>query len=318
MQSQRAAVGICFDRTFPAALATDFARRLDGKADQLWLIEDCFFTAGVSLAAAALSVTEELTVGIGILPVLARNPAITAMEIATLCGLGPGRLLPGLGHGVQSWMQQIGVRTPSPLTTMDEVFTTVTRLLAGERVTFHGREVHLDDVALDQPPDPPPPLLAGVRGPKSLELAGRIAGGVILVEPATPSYVRWAVEQAGNPEDFHVVTFSSLCVNEDRAEARRSMTGWLAEMLDAPTVAMRQVPFYDELQRYYADRGTDALVGIPSDWWAELGPIGTLEDAVAHIEALEAAGVSSVAIFPPPDLDVARSQLDDVLRLATR
>ena len=124
MTSTGAATGMCFDRTFPAGLVTEMAARLDaGGADQLWVIEDCFYTAGVSLAAAALSVTERLQVGLGILPAVARNAAVTAMEIATLCALAPGRVLPGIGHGVQTWMGQMGALTPSPLTTLEEVLT---------------------------------------------------------------------------------------------------------------------------------------------------------------------------------------------------
>ena len=56
----------------------------------------------------ALAVTERLAVGIGILPAVARNPAITAMELATLAGLAPGRVVAGIGHGVQEWMAQVG------------------------------------------------------------------------------------------------------------------------------------------------------------------------------------------------------------------
>ena len=53
---------------------TDVARRLDrGGADELWIIEDCFFTAGPSLVSAALTSTERLTVGLGILPAVART-----------------------------------------------------------------------------------------------------------------------------------------------------------------------------------------------------------------------------------------------------
>ena len=152
------ALGFCFDRGFPAALVTEFARRLEADgAQQLWVIEDCFYTAGVSLAAAALAVTNRLKVGLGILPAVARNPAITAMEIATLCGLGPGRVLPGIGHGVQAWMRQMGARTPSPVTTLSEVITAVRRLLRGERVSMDGRRVYLDGVRLDQPPVPSRP-----------------------------------------------------------------------------------------------------------------------------------------------------------------
>ena len=319
MTTTRAATGMCFDRTFPASLVTEMARRLDeGGADQLWLIEDCFYTAGVSLAAAALSVTERLQVGLGILLAVARNPAVTAMEIATLCGLAPGRVLPGIGHGVQSWMEQMGALTPSPLTTLEEVIVAVTRLLAGESVTVDGRVVHLEDVRLDRPPAAPPPVLAGVRGPKSLAMAGRVAGGVVLAEPASPAYVRWALEQAGHPAPFHVAVFSPLCVTADRAEAHRIMSPWLAGQLAEPTAGLRVLPFFDDLVALDASRGVEGIAGMPDDWWAEIGPIGTLDDAAAHIGALEAAGVHSVGLFPAPDVDVARSQVDDVLALARR
>ena len=109
-------VGMCFDRGYPPSFVIEVAEALDANGvDQLWVIEDCFYTAGISLAATALARTERLNVGFGILPVVARNPAITAMELATLAGLAPGRVLAGLGHGVQEWMGQMGARVRSPL-----------------------------------------------------------------------------------------------------------------------------------------------------------------------------------------------------------
>jgi len=124
-----------FDRTFPGSAVTEFARRLeDGGADELWLIEDCFFTAAPRLGAAALAVTEHLTIDLGILPAVARTAAMTAMEIATLSSLAPGRVIGGIGHGVQSWMAKMGAAPPSPLTTLEEVLVAVRRLLAGEEV----------------------------------------------------------------------------------------------------------------------------------------------------------------------------------------
>ena len=315
----RAATGMCFDRTFPAGLVTEMARRLDeGGADQLWLIEDCFYTAGVSLAAAALSVTERLQVGLGILPAVARNPAVTAMEIATLCNLAPGRVLPGIGHGVQEWMTQMGAVTPSPLTTLEEVIVAVTRLLAGERVTTHGREVHLVDVILDAPPASPPPVLAGVRGPKSLAMAGRVAGGIVLAEPASPTYVRWALEQAGHPEPFHVAVFAPMCVTADRGTAHQIMAPWLAGMVEQPTVGMTALPFFHALAERHRALGVEGVATMPDEWWAEIGPIGTLDDAAAHLGALEDAGVHSIGLFPAPEVDIARSQVDDVLALSRR
>jgi 5,10-methylenetetrahydromethanopterin reductase len=315
----RASIGMCFDRTFPPRFVTEVAHHLDeGGADQLWIIEDCFYTAGVSLAATALATTERLNVGIGILPAVARNPAVTAMEIATLCGLAPGRFLPGIGHGVQSWMEQMGALTSSPVTTLEETIVAVSRLLAGESVTMHGRHVDLDAVQLDQPPSIVPPVLAGVRGPKSLQMAGRVAGGVVLAEPASPSYVTWALEQAGRPAGFHVAVFSALCVQDDRESAFRIMAPWLAGLLEDPNAGCRALPFFDDLLARFADQGVEGLVTMPVEWWAELAPIGTLDDAIAHVEALERAGVDSIGLFPAPVLEIARRQIDDVLAIARR
>jgi 5,10-methylenetetrahydromethanopterin reductase len=319
MTEHRAAVGMCFHRTLPPALVTEFARRLDaGGADQLWLIEDCFFTAGPSLAGAALSVTDRLTVGVGILPVVARTAPMTAMEIATLCGLGPGRVLPGIGHGVQSWMAQMGVRAASPLTAFEEVNDAVRRLLAGEEVSVEGTYVRLDRVRLDQPPAQVPPILAGMQGPKSLALAGRVSDGIVLAEPASPSYVRQSLDHAGRPDDFHVAVFSALYVAADRVEAFRAMAPWLARQVETTSPVIRGVPFFDDLKALYDEKGADGLAGVPADWWAELGAVGTMDDALAHVAALEAAGVDSIGFWPSPDPDVAAQDIDQVIALATR
>jgi 5,10-methylenetetrahydromethanopterin reductase len=313
----RVAIGMCMDRTFSPPHVVEFARLLeDGGADQVWVIEDCFFTAGVSLAAAVATATERIEIGIGILPAVSRNPAVTAMEIATLCALAPGRILPGIGHGVQAWMQQMGARTPSPLTALDEVITAVTRLLAGELVTMHGDFVHLDRVRLDQPPRVRPPVLAGVRGPRSLLLAGQVAGGVVLAEPAGPSYVRAAIGLAGHPVPFHVAVFSALCIDNDPLVARRTMAPWLAGLMTDPNAGLRALPFFDELLELYVERGVDGLAAMPAGWWTEIGPIGTMDDAAAHLAAVIEAGAHSIGLFPAPRPEVARFQLDQVLELS--
>jgi 5,10-methylenetetrahydromethanopterin reductase len=319
MVTARAEIGMCFERTFPPPLIVDVARRLeDGGADQLWIVEDCFYTAGISLAATALAVTERLRVVLGILPAVARNPAITAMEIATLAGLAPGRLLAGIGHGVQSWMDQMGARPPSPLATLEEVLSAVRWLLAGEEVTTHGRHVHLDTVQLDQPPAVPPPVLAGVRGPRSLAMAGRSADGIVLAEPASPTYVSWALDQAGRPDDFHVAVFSCLCVEDDPVDARRRMAPWMAMQLEQPSAGLRELPFFDEMVARHVENGVDGLVTMPREWWIELGPIGTLDDARAHLAALEDAGVHSVGMYLKPEATTDLAQIDHVLALAGR
>lgn len=319
MTAQRAEVGLCFPRQFPAKLVSEFARRLEaGGADQLWVIEDCFYTAGVSLAATALAVTERLRVGVGILPVVARNPAVTAMELATLCELAPGRVLPGLGHGVQDWMGQMGVRAASPLTAFGEVMEAVGRLLDGESATVEGKYVKLTDVKLDQPPAQRPPLLAGVQGPKSLALAGRVADGVVLAEPATPAYVRQSLKHAGRTDGFQVAVFSSMCVRPSRPEAYRAMAPWLADRLAQAGPQLRSLPFFDDLATLYADRGIEGLASMPSDWWGAVGPIGTMDDALAHLTDLEDAGVGHIGLWGGPDPAGTPAEIDTIATLAKR
>jgi alkanesulfonate monooxygenase SsuD/methylene tetrahydromethanopterin reductase-like flavin-dependent oxidoreductase (luciferase family) len=315
----RAQIGMCFDRSFAAGSIGDYARRVEASGiEQLWLIEDCFYTAGVSLAATALAVTERIQVGIGILPAVARNPAITAMEIATLCNIAPGRVRPGIGHGVQSWMGQMGVRPVSALAALDETITVVKQLLRGDEVTFDGKQLHLDSVRLDQPPSIVPSVLAGVQQEKSLALAGRVADGVILVEGAGPTYVGWSLDRAGRPADFEVVTFTMLSVDDDRRAAYRPLAGFVAELVTSRRPAFTVLPFYDEMAQRVAAGGADALVEMPQDYWVEIGAIGTIDDALDHVAALEAAGVGSINIFPGPELEVAWEQMPQVAALAAR
>jgi alkanesulfonate monooxygenase SsuD/methylene tetrahydromethanopterin reductase-like flavin-dependent oxidoreductase (luciferase family) len=148
--------------------------------DDLWISEDCFKESAVASAVTALSATERVRVGIGLLPVPLRNVTQAAMEIATIDRLFPGRFVAGIGHGVQAWMAQAGARADAPLTLLREYATALRRLLDGERVTVSGRYVHLDDVALEYPPLQPAPLLIGVAGTRSLAAASELGTGTLL------------------------------------------------------------------------------------------------------------------------------------------
>ncbi|WP_206051820.1 LLM class flavin-dependent oxidoreductase [Nocardioides ferulae] len=160
--------------------------------DELWLWEDCFLQGGLTTAAAALALSERVHVGVGLLPVPLRNPALAAMEIANLARLWPGRLTVTLGHGVQEWMAQVGAAVESPLTLLREHTTAVRDLLSGQEVTMEGRYVRLDRVRLDWPPQTPPRLLIGARGPRSVGLAGELTDGVLLDSVADADAVRRA------------------------------------------------------------------------------------------------------------------------------
>jgi alkanesulfonate monooxygenase SsuD/methylene tetrahydromethanopterin reductase-like flavin-dependent oxidoreductase (luciferase family) len=160
---------------------------------ELWLWEDCFAESGIATAAAVLAWTERLRVGIGLLPVPLRNVALTAMELATLARLFPGRLVPGVGHGVLDWMGQVGARVPSPMTLLGEYTTALRELLHGQTVSTSGRYVTLDAVSLAWPPRTVPPVLVGGIGPRTLTLAGAVGDGVILTGDTTVDQLSEAV-----------------------------------------------------------------------------------------------------------------------------
>ena len=299
-------LGWCFHRESPssAVVAQAGAAEVAG-FDEFWVIEDCFFTSGPSLAAAALVSTDSIAVGIGIMPAVARNPAITAMEIATLCGLAPGRFHAGIGHGMADWMAQMGERRGSPLTMLEETLVVVRQLLGGSRVTVDGRYVRLDDVALAAPPLPVPLVSAGVRGPRSLAIAGRCADGVILADFCSPAYVRSTREllaaNGGGPEQ-RVTVFASMAVDCDGDAMRRAMAPVAAGSFATGFASLTALEFYDELATRAATVGwVTALEGMPPAWWSQIGAIGTPDDAAAYLASMAEAGTDCVAVFPEPD-----------------
>jgi alkanesulfonate monooxygenase SsuD/methylene tetrahydromethanopterin reductase-like flavin-dependent oxidoreductase (luciferase family) len=226
-------LGVTFVPTLPPERLRPMARAVeDSGLDELWVWEDCFRESGIATAAAALAWTERIVVGVGLLPVPLRNVALTAMEIATLDRMFPGRLLAGVGHGVQPWMQQVGARVESPMTLLREYTVALRRLLNGERVSTLGRYVTLDDVALDWPPTSPPRLLLGGAGPKSLRMAGELGDGTLLSSAMTEDEIAGACVLAlegartgvapGGREDTgrHDIVATLICATGPGAQQR--------------------------------------------------------------------------------------------------
>ncbi|MEU7966911.1 LLM class flavin-dependent oxidoreductase [Streptomyces sp. NPDC049097] len=222
-------LGAVFRPQLPPERLRAMARLADDSGlEELWLWEDCFLEGGISAASAALAWTERLRIGVGLLPVPLRNVAVTAMEAATLDRLFPGRAILGVGHGVQSWMAQVGARADSPLTLLREHLEALRALLRGERVTTDGRYVRLDGVALDWPPAQAVRILSGATGPRTLRLSGEAADGTILTSSTTPEGVRRARqlidagrETAGRTDPHHVVVYLRTATGPD-AVARLS------------------------------------------------------------------------------------------------
>jgi len=202
----------------PSELA-DRAEAVDGAFDELWIVEDLPYAGGIAQLGHVLAATEHARIGHGIAPTPFRNSAALAMEWAALADMYPGRLIAGLGHGVQDWMGQIGGAVESPLTLLRETLQAVRGLLSGAKVTTNGRYVNLNQVELKFPPTEVPPVLAGVTGPRSLRLAGAKADGTILPEGHGPEEIinaRLRIDQgraeADRTDHHHLTVFAAFYV----------------------------------------------------------------------------------------------------------
>jgi alkanesulfonate monooxygenase SsuD/methylene tetrahydromethanopterin reductase-like flavin-dependent oxidoreductase (luciferase family) len=239
--------------------------------EELWLWEDCFFEAGLTSAAAVLGWTRSLRVGIGLLPVPLRNVALTAMEVATLERLFPGRTTVAVGHGVQDWMAQVGAGVDSPLTLLREYLAALRALLRGERLTVTGRYVRLDGVALDWPPPSAPAIFTGATGPRTLRLAGAVADGTVLTAGTTPAQVRQARalidagrSDAGRTDPHRVAVYVHTATGPDAEDRlKRERNRWGHAALDELAVVGDAAAIAAGVRRW-AEHGADVVVLQPT------------------------------------------------------
>ncbi|WP_461035212.1 LLM class flavin-dependent oxidoreductase [Streptomyces mayteni] len=235
-----------YDRSLPPEGLAEFARAAERLGvDDLWVVEDLGFAGGVSAATLALAATERLRIGIGIVPAPFRNPALLAMELATVARLFPGRLVAGIGHGSPDWMARVGAASPTKLALLEETLVGVRSLLSGATTDVAGRTVQIDGVTLVHPPAEPPPLVTGVVRPRSLELSGRVADGTIIAEGQGPARVTAALAHidrgraaAESPrQDHELIVFTHLYLGDDPAATApviAEYTEWLG--IPAPDI----------------------------------------------------------------------------------
>ena len=298
-------LGVLLPRDLPADRVLEHARRAEALGfDELWVVEDLGFRGGAAQAAAVLAATERIHVGIGIVPAASRDVAFAAMDAATLARLFPGRVTFGVGHGMPDWMRSVGKWPARPLTYLEEYTVALRALLRGETVTTApGAAVVLDGVALDPSsvPDAVPDVLLGVRGPRSLAAAGRVAEGVVLAEPCAPAYVRAAVAHVASATPPRVVTYDVAAVDDDEAVAldrARPGLAWIGEPDWAPHVT--PLPFAADLAALRARSGSpdEFAAALPDAWVRELTLAGTPDGVRERIAARGDAGATTCVLFP--------------------
>jgi 5,10-methylenetetrahydromethanopterin reductase len=293
--------------------------------DDVWLVEDLRWAGGIGPSAVVLASTQTVRVGLGIMPAVFRNASATAMEVSALARLFPGRFAAGIGHGLQSWMSQIGERVASPMKAIEEVTSVVRKMIRGGSVSFDGTHVKVDDIALVHPAVEVPPVLLGVTGPKSVELSGRIADGTILSEWVGPAYVkdarvlinrgRDASSQAGTtslngstfepaaiPSTHELVVFVNTMLSSEFVDARMVMRQSIApKVLDGSLArAFALMGVTQEADRLAALGlpAQELADQIPDAWIDELAAAGTVEQIQAMFRALIDAGADTIVMIP--------------------
>lgn len=274
--------------------------------DSVWLTETRFTRDAITTAAAVAAATSRVRIGTAVTNPFTRGAVLSAVTFATLDELAQGRAIFGFGPGSPHILRRQGYDFDLPVTRMTEHIEVVRQLLTGERISYRGRTVTVDNVALDfKPYRTSMPLYLGVTGPKALGLAGEIADGVILNGFVSAEYsgqaidrVNDAAERAGrNPADVEIASWLMVSVDRDSAKAKDAVRPMVATYLaNFPNIA-RESGLPNELldtigQVFAAGGATAAAEHVGDDIVTRLACAGTSEECRALIQRRREVGVT--------------------------
>ena len=151
-----------------------------------------------------------------------RDLTVTASLFATLNLISGGRMELGIGRGDSS-RRVLGKKPVTPAE-LERAVATFRELTAGREVQYEGQPARLSWAGTT---GSPPVWIAGY-GPKVLNMAGRIADGVIL-QFADPDLIAWclsfvwqgAKETGRDPKSLEIMAAAPVWVSDDPATARQ-------------------------------------------------------------------------------------------------
>ncbi|MEU8639889.1 LLM class flavin-dependent oxidoreductase [Amycolatopsis sp. NPDC048633] len=228
------------------------------------------------------------------------HPYEIAGQVAALDLASRGRAYLGLARG--SWLGDIGVGQPQPLTHLREAAGFIRALLAGE--PYAGQVFRLAARLSYAPERAEVPLLIGTWGARTAALAGQLGAAEVKIGgTANPAIVGVMRERIGNP-DVGVVVGAVTVVDEDgaraRALARTEVAKYLAVVagldptLDVPEDLLLAV----KTKLAQGDEeGAGALV--PRDLLSLFAFAGTPDEVAGQARALVNAGVDRIEFGTP-------------------
>ena len=157
----------------------------------LWVLDSHLLFHEVYTLLGALAVsTSRIRLGTAVTNPLTRHPTVTAAAFSTLAELSGGRASLGISVG-DSALKSMNLEA-AKMPVLADTVALARKLLAGEEVSFgEGKTAQLSHLG------PPVPIYVAATGPRMLELAGRIADGVILMNGIAPELIGAAVRIVG-------------------------------------------------------------------------------------------------------------------------
>ena len=176
-------------------------------------------------------------------PIIRYHPAIVAQAAATVALLSEGRFTLALGAGETLNEHVTGARWPSVPERHEmlaEAVDIIRALWSGGVHTIAGKHFVLNHAQLYDVPEGPLPLVIGVSGPKSVELAAEKADGIMATEAEKDLVAEFRKAKGGGPAYAEAVTAYAASEEEGLRIAherfRFSALGWQVNS-ELPTVA---------------------------------------------------------------------------------
>ena len=251
--------------------------------------------------------TKNMRLGTCVTNPAVRDITVTASLFATLNLISDGRMDLGIGRGDSS--RRVLGKKPVTSGRLEESIDAFRKLTGGQQVVYEGQPTRLTWAQ-----GSPPVWIAGY-GPKVLEMAGRVADGVIL-QFADPDLISWCLgfvkksaQEAGrDPKTIKVMSAAPVWVSEDLEVAREHVRWFPAlvsnhvvdlvsrykpeELPQALTSYVRSRDGYDYQHHCEVGSGNANFVSDEvTDRFCLVGP------ARAHIEKLRALAKAGVTQF---------------------
>lgn len=198
-----------------------------------WVVDKGSAGFALSTLGAIAQATKKIKLMTGVITPLYRyHPAIVAQASATIDRLSGGRFILGVGTGYPINEAPLGykfLKYKERSEQMIEALGIIKRLLNGEKVTFNGTYFNTENAKLYSPSLHSIQVLLAAGGPKSAEIAGEYADGIIVSvkdpKEAVETIIKPAI--AKSKKDHFLVTASRWTVfadNED--QAWEAMLAW--------------------------------------------------------------------------------------------